>query len=58
MVPLSWYIVLSAVMFSIGPSTSAWLSQGDEFRGWIVGEITPSGVTLSKDDRSLVLRPS
>jgi hypothetical protein len=50
--------VSPSVQLSIGRSTSGWLRAGDVFRGWVVVEIMPTSVRISKGDRSLLLTSS
>jgi hypothetical protein len=50
--------VRPSVQLSIGRVTSEWLHAGDVFRGWVVVEILPTSVRISRGDRSLVLTSS
>jgi hypothetical protein len=50
--------VSPSVQLSIGRATSGWLRAGDAFRGWVVVEISPTSVRITKGDRSLVLTSS
>ena len=47
-----------SVQFSIGAQTSDWLRKGDSYQGWVVIEIGPNSVRISKEDESLVLSTS
>jgi hypothetical protein len=44
-----------SVKLSKGGKDSGWLHRGDEFRGWMVVEITPYGVTVSKNSKTFDL---
>lgn len=44
------------VQISVGSDRSGWLHQGDSFRGWSVNEIVREGVTVAKQNKTLVLR--
>jgi hypothetical protein len=47
-----------SVQLSIGALTSDWLREGDSFEGWVVLEIGPDSVRVSKNDESVVLSTS
>ncbi len=44
-----------SVQLAVGNSASGWLLEGDVFKGWTVAAITPTSVTVTRGNRSLVL---
>jgi hypothetical protein len=42
----------------LGNSESDWLHVGESFQGWVVTDIRPNQVMISKDGQQIVLRPS
>ena len=47
-----------AVPISTGAVTSGWLRKGDSFQGWVIVEIGPDSVRISKNDENVVLSMS
>jgi hypothetical protein len=44
------------VQLTLGDTRSQWLHHGDEFQGWRVAEIHETSATVTKGERTLVLR--
>jgi hypothetical protein len=47
-----------SVQLSAGSETSDWLRQGDSFKDWVIVEIGPDSVRISKNDEHVVLSTS
>ena len=47
-----------SIQLSTGAVTSGWLRKGDSFQGWVIVEIGPDSVRISKNDENVVLSMS
>ncbi|MBM3285859.1 MAG: hypothetical protein FJY88_00690 [Candidatus Eisenbacteria bacterium] len=47
-----------AVQIRVGGETSGWLREGEEFRGWVVDDIRPTSVKISRGAETVVLPSS